>query len=138
MKIFLAGSSGSTGKLLASQLLGRGHQIVTVVRNIDSLPKEFDNHENLTIIQASLLELSDTKLSQLVKDCQGIASCLGHNLSLKGIYGHPRLLVTEATRRLCLAIKANQPQEPVRYVLMNTVGNRNRNLDENLHGANSL
>jgi hypothetical protein len=40
--------------------------------------------------------------------------------------------VTDATRRLCTAIQANQPQTPVRFVLMNTVGNTNRDLDEQL------
>jgi hypothetical protein len=46
------------------------------------------------------------------------------------MYGHPRRLVTDATRRLCEAIRANQPNAPVKYVLMNTTGNRNRDLDE--------
>ena len=132
MKIFLAGASGSTEQLLVAQLLHRGQQIVTVVRSIDSLPEGWLNQENISLIQASLLDLSDKKLAQLVKGCSAVASCLGHNISLKGIYGQPRRLVTDAARRLCMAIKANQPKTPVRYVLMNTVGNRNRNLDEKL------
>jgi hypothetical protein len=33
-------------------------------------------------------------------------------------------------RRLCRAIKANEPQEKVRFVLMNSTGCRNRDLDE--------
>jgi hypothetical protein len=40
--------------------------------------------------------------------------------------------VTEATRRLCLAIKANNSGTPTKFVLMNTVANRNRDLDETL------
>jgi hypothetical protein len=31
---------------------------------------------------------------------------------------------------LCTAIQANQPQAPVRFVLLNTTGNSNRDLDE--------
>ena len=61
-----------------------------------------------------------------------MASCLGHTLSLKGMYGPPRRLVTDATRRLCDAIRTSQPQEPVKFVLMNTAGNRNRDLDESI------
>jgi hypothetical protein len=61
-----------------------------------------------------------------------VASCLGHNLTFKGIYGQPRQLVTDATRRLCTAIKANKPKEPVKYVLMNTTGNRNQDLSEQI------
>jgi hypothetical protein len=59
-----------------------------------------------------------------------VASCLGHNLTLKGIYGQPRKLVTEATRRLCDAIKANTPDGQTKFVLMNTAGNSNRDLNE--------
>lgn len=59
-----------------------------------------------------------------------MASCLGHNLNWKGIYGRPRKLVTDATRRLCNAIKANKSEEPAKFVLMNTVGNSNRDLHE--------
>jgi hypothetical protein len=32
----------------------------------------------------------------------------------KGIFGHPRRLVTDATRRLCNAIRANKPEKPVK------------------------
>jgi hypothetical protein len=96
------------------------------------MPQDLRKHENLSVVQASLLDLSDAELAQLVEGCDAVASCLGHNLTLKGMYGHPRRLVTDATRRLCTAIQANQPQTPVRFVLMNTVGNTNRDLDEQL------
>jgi hypothetical protein len=55
---------------------------------------------------------------------------LGHNLTWKGIYGEPRKLVTEAARRLCAAIRANNPKQPLKFILMNTTGNRNRDLNE--------
>jgi nucleoside-diphosphate-sugar epimerase len=132
MKIFIAGASGATGQKLTAQLLERGHQVVAVVRSKSSLPEELRNHENLYVIQASLLDLSDNELTQLVNGCSAVASCLGHNMTLKGMFGHPRRLVTDATRRLCKAIKANQPATPVRFVLMNTVGNSNRDLNEPL------
>ena len=51
-------------------------------------------------------------------------------MTFKGIFGPPRRLVTEAARRLCDAIRANQPESAVRFVLMNTTGNRNRDLSE--------
>jgi len=40
------------------------------------------------------------------------------------------MLVTGATRRLCNAIKANKPDKPVRFVLMNTTANSNRDITE--------
>ncbi|MBN2047311.1 MAG: SDR family oxidoreductase [Anaerolineaceae bacterium] len=130
MNVFVAGSTGATGKKLTFQLLERGHKVVTVVRSMSSLPEELRNHPNITIIQASLLDLADNELQELVKGCDAIASTLGHNISFKGMYGHPRRLVADAARRLCEAAKANQPQNPVKFVLMNTTANRNLDLDE--------
>ena len=71
-------------------------------------------------------------MTRHVNGCAAVASCLGHNLSLKGIYGQPRRLVTNATRLLCHAITANRPEKPIRFVLMNTAGNSNRDLQETL------
>ena len=71
-------------------------------------------------------------MTEHVKDCNAVVSCLGHNLSFKGIYGKPRRLVTDATRMLCKAIQANNPEKPVKLVLMNTAGNSNRDLSEKI------
>jgi len=130
MKILVVGASGATGKLLVKQLLDRGHEVKIIVRSADNLPDFKKNKDNLTVIVASVLELSDAKMEQFVSDCDALASCLGHNMSWKGIYGKPRSLVTDATRRLCQAIKANDSEKPIKFVLMNTTGNRNRNLQE--------
>lgn len=130
MRVFVAGASGATGQQLVRQLLDREQQVAAVVRSTSSLPAELRDHANMSVTQASLLDLSDAELAKLVQGCEAVASCLGHNLTFKGIYGQPRRLVTDAARRLCQAIETNQPQTPVRYVLMNTVGNRNRDLDE--------
>ena len=41
-----------------------------------------------------------------------------------------RRLVTDAVRRVGAAIEANQPERPVRFVLMSSAGVRNHDLDE--------
>jgi len=130
MNILIVGASGATGRLLTEELLNRGHSAKVIVRSADKLPSAIRNHENLTVIQASVLDLSDAGLIQHVKSCDAVASCLGHNMTMKGLYGHPRRLVTDATRRLCDAIKANAPDQSTKFVLMNTTGNRNGDLDE--------
>ena len=130
MKILVVGATGATGNLLVEQLLNANHQVFVVVRNAYSLEERIRLHENITIKEASILDLSDNELKALVSDCDAAASCLGHNLSLKGIYGPPRRLVAEATKRLCLAIKVNNPIIPIKFVLMNTTGNSNRDLEE--------
>jgi hypothetical protein len=132
MMTLVVGASGATGQLLVEQLLNRGQTVKVIVRSSHKLPDSVKNHDKLSLIQASLLDLSDAKMGQQVKGCQAVASCLGHNMSLKGIYGHPRRLVTDATRRLCQAIKTNKPEEPVKFVLMNTAGNSNRDLPERI------
>ena len=135
--VLIVGASGATGRLLVKQLLQRGLQVKVIVRSPAKLPEEIRSHENLSVIQAAVLDLSDAEMTQHVQGCDAVASCLGHNLNLKGIYGPPRLLVTETTRRLCNAIKANKPVKPVRFVLMNTAGNSNRDLPESVSFAQS-
>lgn len=130
MTALIVGASGATGRLLVQQLLDRGLKVKVIVRSLDKLPTAIRDQSNLTVIQAAVLDLTDAELAEHVKGCAAVASCLGHNLNLKGIYGQPRLLVTEATRRLCQAIKANQPAKPVRFVLMNTTGNSNHDIPE--------
>lgn len=130
MTTLIIGASGATGRLLLEDLLNRGQKVKIVVRSRNSLPDSILNHENLSVTQASILDLDEAELASLVQGCSAVASCLGHNISLKGIYGSPRKLVTDATRRICQAIRAAEPKEKVKFVLMNTAGNRNRDLDE--------
>lgn len=130
MKTLVLGATGATGRLLVDWLLGAGHEVRVVVRNVEKLPKTVVEHPGLCVTQASLLDLSDVELDQLVQGCDAIASCLGHNLTFKGMFGSPRRLVTDATQRICDAIERSQPDRPVRFVLMNTTGNANRDLNE--------
>lgn len=130
MNILIVGATGATGRLLTEQLLERGHFVKTIVRSPEKLPEAIRNHDNLTVIRAAVLDLSQAELARHVQGCDAVASCLGHNLTFKGIYGHPRKLVTDAVRRLSQAVKANNPDGKVKFVLMNTTGNRNRDLNE--------
>lgn len=130
MTTLVVGASGATGRLLVEQLLDRGQRVRIIVRSPDQLPEALQNNDRVSVIQASVLDLSDADLAQHVQGCDAVASCLGHNLSFRGIFGPPRRLVTDAVRRLCDAIKASKPAEPVKFVLMNTTGNSNRDLSE--------
>jgi putative NADH-flavin reductase len=130
MTTLVVGATGATGRLLVEQLLKRGQKVKVIVRSPQKLPASLKDHRNLSVIQASVLNLSDAEMAQHVQGCDAVASCLGHTPNLKGMYGPPRRLVTDAARRLCEAIRATQPNAPVKYVLMNTAGNSNRDLDE--------
>lgn len=130
MTTLVVGASGATGRLLVEQLLERGEKVRIIVRSAENLPENVSRHENLSVIQASVLKLSDAEMTKHVSGCDSLASCLGHNLSFKGMFGPPYRLVADATRRLCIAAEANKPEEPVKFVLMNTSGNSNRDLHE--------
>lgn len=130
MDVFVVGASGATGRLLVEELLTRGHRVKAVVRSSGSLPGTLTENGNLSLIQASVLDLSDADMARHVEGCGAVVSCLGHNLTFKGIFGPPRRLVTDATRRLCHAVRTNPSEVATRFVLMNTTGNRNRDLDE--------
>ena len=132
MAVLVVGASGATGRLLVEQLLSRGVDVKIIVRSPDKLSESIKNHENLTLIRGSIPELSDVEMVGHVAGCAAVASCLGHNINLSGICGQPRRLVTDATRRLCDAIRANNPLDPVKFVLMNTAGNSNRDLRERI------
>ena len=130
MTVLVVGANGATGRHLVNQLLLKGNNVKIIVRSKENLPELWTKKNNLEIYIANILDLSDTELINYTTDCDAIASCLGHNLTFKGIYGQPRKLVTDATKRLCKAIKHHQPKKPVKYVLMNTSGNSNRDLNE--------
>lgn len=135
MKALVVGASGATGRLLVKQLLEIGNEVKAIVRSADKFRGIIGPQENLTVTQANLLDLSDDALAEQVAGCTAVASCLGHNLTFKGVFGKPRRLVTDSVRRLCQAVKANRPTEKVKFVLMNTAGNSNRDLNERVSFA---
>ena len=124
------GASGATGQRLLEQLLLRGQNVKAIVRSPQSLPKPLREAPRLSLIRASISELSDSEIARHAEGCDAVASCLGHNLTFKGLFGRPRRLVTDATRRLCKVIQLSHPESPIKFVLMNTTGNRNRDLNE--------
>ncbi len=132
MTTLVVGASGATGKHLVAQLLNTKQKVKVIVRSPENLPEPWKNNDQLSIIQANILDISEDKMADYIKDCNAVVSCLGHNMTWKGIYGKPRKLVTDAVSLLCNAIEKNAPDKPVKFVLMNTTGNRNRDLNEHI------
>lgn len=128
--ILVVGASGATGKHVVEELLNHNHTIKIVIRSKNRIPEYWKTNKNITITEASILNLTNTQLQDLVKNCDGIVSCLGHTLTFKGIYGHPRKLVTETVSRLTQCAIKNDSDKKVKFILMNTSGNRNRDLNE--------
>ncbi len=130
MKTLVVGASGATGKQLVDQLLNMGQEVIVIVRPSSKIPDKWRNNDQISIIEANISEISEAEMVNHVKNCHAVASCLGHNLTLKGIYGKPRKLVTDSVRLLCESILKNSPDKPVKFVLMNTTGNSNRDISE--------
>ena len=131
MTALVAGASGATGRHVVEQLLVRGEEVRVIVRSVVLLP-EFIGHPNISIILTNVLEMSDLEMANAVKGCDTVISCLGHTPSFKGMFGFPRRLVTDATRRLCDAIRFNQPSAKVKFILMNSSGVSNPDLGEKI------
>ncbi|MHB9115609.1 MAG: NAD(P)-dependent oxidoreductase [Thermoleophilia bacterium] len=128
--VLLLGATGRTGGRVLQQLLGRGANVRAVVRAAGRLPAGVAANPALTVVEADLLSLSDEELRRHVAGCDAVVSCLGHVISLRGVFGPPRDLVTRAVSRVCGAIEALRPAEPVRLVLMSSVSvNRPGHLD---------
>ncbi len=123
--VLVLGATGATGRLVAQQLLERGRDVHAVVRSRHRLPAGVKDHPKLTVTEAAVLDLSDEQMVEHVEDKEAVIQCLGHNITLKGMYGHPRDLCTRTARRLCGAIEKAKPERPLKFILMNTcaVGN---------------
>lgn len=130
MTTFVVGASGATGKLLVEQLLTSGQRVKIAVRTTSNLPDNWNSNAHLIIIRKNISEITVEEMSEYLADCQSVASCLGHNMTWKGIYGKPRKLVADTVRLLCESIQKNTPDKPMKFVLMSTTGNRNRDLNE--------
>ena len=135
MNTLVVGATGSTGRLLVKQLMSRGHHVRAIVRSPHKVPEAVKSADGFSMIEAPILDLPDAELARSVEGCDAVASCLGHPMTLKGIWGPPRRLVTEATERLCRALRANEPDTPAKLVLMNTAGYRNPDQNEQISFA---
>jgi hypothetical protein len=138
MTTLVLGASGATGRLVVQQLIDNGQEVKVIVRSMDDLPILFKDHQQIIITQASLLDMSEAEIIDQVNGCQAVISCLGHNLTFKGVYGYPRRLVTDALKKTCLAIEKTNPEAPVKYILMNTTGNQNKKAGEKVSLCQSI
>jgi nucleoside-diphosphate-sugar epimerase len=119
-----------TGRSLVAQLLDKNQKVRVIVRSPHKLSADILNNPNTTVIEASVLDLTDEEMAEHVRNCDAVVSCLGHVMNFKGMFGEPKELCTEATRRLCNAIGENGPSSITKFILMNTVGVQNPNLEE--------
>ena len=130
MTTLVLGASGATGKHLVEQLLLMGQDVKVIVRPTANIPDTWNGNEKVTIIKAGVSAMTVDEMATHTADCQAIAFCLGHNMTFRGILGKPRKLVADAVRLVYSAVERNRPDSIVKFVLMNTSGCRNKDLNE--------
>ena len=130
MNILVLGGSGNTGQCILNKLLYDNHNVKTIVRKNSSLPDYIKDHEKLTIIEGNILDFTQEEIKRLIQNCDTIISSLGHNLTFKGIFCKPRLLVTQSIQKLSTVIQNNKPNNSIKILLMSSAGVQNKDLDE--------
>jgi nucleoside-diphosphate-sugar epimerase len=85
MTTLIVGATGKTGRSVVEQLLRKKHKVRIVVRSTDALPCEVLESPNITVIEASVLDLTDGELAEHTRECDAVVSCLGHVLSFTGV-----------------------------------------------------
>ena len=129
MKVLVLGASGATGRLVVSQLVNREISTRIVIRENAKLPEDILKNKLLDIVIGNITEFDSVKNSALIEGCDAIVCCLGHNITFKGIFGKPQMLVYQSLKNVCDAI-INSSNKKAKVVLMNTTGNENKEINE--------
>ena len=145
MKVIVLGATGATGRLVVKELLKQQHQVIALVRSSGqehTLKKidedlreeglgneELRDKEQLTLINGTALTLEDAHLSKLIDKADGVISCLGHNLTWKGVYGAPQMMVRDSIKRI-VTLVCRHRNAPLKIVLMNSSGVQNKDQHE--------
>lgn len=124
MKVLVLGASGATGKLVVMQLIKRQINIRVVVREGAILSAEILDNPLVEIERGNITEFNDSEMISLLQDCNAIVSCLGHNISIRGVFGKPRNLVFDTIRNVSEIVK-EKADKKVKLILMSTTGYTN-------------
>lgn len=128
--VLLLGATGRTGLCALDHLTARGATVRAIVRSPHKVPPHLRTRPGVELIEATLLDLDDAALQRYTRGVDVVISCLGHELTLRGVFGAPRDLVTKAMERVTAAVRANGAERPTRIVLMSSVSvNRPGGLD---------
>jgi uncharacterized protein len=114
MKIVLYGATGKAGSRILTELLGRGHEVLAIVRNLDKDPDRLAPNDGLTVQQGDLSRV------------EAIAEAIGGAQAVVSAYGPPadktdQLL--DVTKREIAAVQrvsqqANSPENVPRLIVV--------------------
>jgi nucleoside-diphosphate-sugar epimerase len=123
MKALVLGASGATGSLLVRQLIDRKIDVRMVVRDSAIIPADISENKSVEIIKGNIHESDAARIERLISGCEYCASCLGHNINLKGLFGHPRKLVVRTIEKITRAMESLAPGG--KFILMSTTAYTN-------------
>ena len=73
--VLVVGATGTTGKFVVQQLLDKGHNVRVVARSKERMMSLLNNDDSagdrLSVTEASLLDLPESKLQELTDGCDG-------------------------------------------------------------------
>lgn len=124
MRVLVLGASGVTGRLVVTQLIKRQINTRIAIRISAVLPEEIEEIPLLEIVRGNINEFTDSEMSNLLRDCNAVVSCLGHNVTFKGMFGNPRYLVFDAIRSISETIKKTTDNK-IKLILMSTTAYSN-------------
>jgi hypothetical protein len=119
MKVLVLGANGATGFGVVTQLLKQGINVKALTRNVEKFDS-IKNREHIEVLKASILEIDNQMLKQYLSDVDAVISCLGHNISLKGLFGKPYTLVADALIRIVNSFNENNKNKTIKIIWMNT------------------
>ena len=128
--VLVLGASGATGKLAVQQLLEQNIKVISMVRKTSITSKNVYIHPNMQIVEANISDLSPLDLVAYLKECDAVISCLGHNLTVKGIFGRPRQLVTNTVEKIYYSLNMMNLDKKMKFILINSTGNSNDDIPE--------
>ena len=137
MKVLVLGANGATGFNVVTQLLKRGISVKAFTRNVEKFDS-IKSSKHLEIIKASILEMDNQKLKQCLSDVDAVISCLGHNISIKGILGKPYTLVTDSLIRVTSIVNEISTNRTIKIILMNTTACINKLQNEKFNKKENL
>ena len=105
--VLVLGATGRVGSATVLSLLHAGHDVRAIVRNASSLPTSFlpfteprgpgdEVTGRLVPIESSVSSMSIPAMADAMRGCDAVVQCLGHRLTLDGLYGEPRFLCRDA------------------------------------------
>mmetsp|Transcript_31263 Transcript_31263/g.43326 ORF Transcript_31263/g.43326 Transcript_31263/m.43326 type:complete len:257 (-) Transcript_31263:132-902(-) len=119
--VLVVGGTGNVGRHVLKELLKRNVDVRAIVRSTVALSQDVIRHPKMTIIEKDLLSMKPEDLVRYVQGCDAIIMTLGHRVPW-GIFAPPFYLVHNATKKLCTAIETIEPETPIKFIQLQTVG----------------